>query len=390
MGGKNMVKNKKQFLKEAGVLLFVVMMIFSSSTAIANINNNNVSINTADINSVNPQGFSANRDLIWDNAVGVYGSYGGIIVATVRAEGTAFPADDFKLDEQRKVDSLFWQGGYFQCQLAQGQKDYNWNWRILFWDDCGDGTHPGNEIYNWTIPDASIQREFWYIYTHPTNGNTYWIANYSADLPETVTFDADTIYWITIQAIQGSNAYPQGCWSRHNESVGGIKLHEAVIKAAYWGYPDWTNIAVLVTDKLPHDLNYQLFGPALNSPPNAPGINGPTKGKTGTSIEYTFNAVDPNGDQVKYLIDWGDGKSDTTNLNLSGIDVIVAHTWDAEGTFVIKVKAEDAYGLISPETTLSVKIPRIKIVTNTFLQRFLQNYPNLFTIIQKILQQLEQ
>ena len=385
-----MVKNRKQFLKEAGVLLLAVVIVFSSGTAIANINNHNVSIGTANINSGNLHGFSVNRALVWDNVVGVYGSFGGIIVATVRAEGTAFPADDFKLDTQREVDSLFWQGGYFQCQSAQGQKDYHWDWRILFWDDCGDGTHPGNEIYNWTIADASIQRDFWYNYTHPTNGNTYWVASYSADLPETVTFDADTIYWITIQGIQGSNLYPQACWSRHNNTVGGIKMHEAIIKAAWWGYPDWTNISVLVTDKLPHDLNYQLFGPVMNNPPNAPEIDGPTNGKTGTSIDYTFNAVDPDGDQVKYLIDWGDGNSDTTALNPSGIDLKVSHIWSSKGTYIIKVKAEDTYGLVSPEATLSVTIPRNKIVNNTFFQSYLQNHSDMFPILQKLLQRLGQ
>ncbi|MGF3554177.1 MAG: hypothetical protein ACQXXF_02730 [Thermoplasmatota archaeon] len=109
--------------------------------------------------------------IVWDNVVGVHGSLGGIIVATVRAEGTAFPADDFKLGSQKIVDSVFWQGGYFQCQLAEGEKDYHYDWRIIFWDDCGDGTHPGNEIYNQTIPDVSITREFWYNFTHPVNGN---------------------------------------------------------------------------------------------------------------------------------------------------------------------------------------------------------------------------
>jgi hypothetical protein len=234
-------------LKEAGVLLLAVVMIISSGAAIANTNNQKISIDTTDNTSSNPNNSPVNQGIVWDNVVDVHGDLGGIIVATVRAEGTAFPADDFKLDSTRDVDSLFWQGGYFQCQLADGQKDYQWDWRIIFWDDFGDGSHPSNEIYNWTISDADIQRDFWYNYTHPTNGNTYWVASYSADLPDTVTFDADTIYWITIQGIQGSNAYPQACWARHNDSVGGIKLHEAMIKAEWWGYPDWTLINFLMT-----------------------------------------------------------------------------------------------------------------------------------------------
>jgi hypothetical protein len=247
----------KNIFKQAVVLLFAALMVFSSTAVIANTTNHKVNI---DVKEANSSGAPLNRDVVWDNVIGVYGYLGGIIVATVRAEGIAFPADDFKLTSEKEVNSVFWQGGYFQCQLATGQHDYNWDWRVIFWSDDGTENHPGSEIYNQTIPDASIAREHWYNYTHPTNGNTYWIANYSADLPAPITFDANTKYWITIQAIQGSNTAPQGAWSRHNNSVGGIKLHEAEIKAAWWSYPEWTNISVLVTDHLPHDLNYQLFG----------------------------------------------------------------------------------------------------------------------------------
>lgn len=248
---------EKNIFKEAVVLLFVALMVFSSSAVVANTTNHKVNI---DVKEANSSGSLLNSDLVWDNVIGVHGSLGGVIVATVRTEGIAFPADDFMLTSEREVNSLFWQGGYFQCQLATGQHDYNWDWRILFWNDDGTGNHPGSEIYNQTIPDASITREHWYNYTHPTNGNTYWVANYSTQLPVTITFNANTKYWITIQGIQIPNSYPQACWSRHNNTVGGIKLHEAEIKAAYWGYPTWTNISVLVTDQLPHDLNFQLFG----------------------------------------------------------------------------------------------------------------------------------
>ncbi|MGF3554176.1 MAG: hypothetical protein ACQXXF_02725 [Thermoplasmatota archaeon] len=65
----------------------------------------------------------------------------------------------------------------------------------------------------------------------------YWVANYSVQLPVNITFNANTKYWITIQGTQGTNAYPQACWTRHNNTDGGIKLNEALIKAAWWGLP---------------------------------------------------------------------------------------------------------------------------------------------------------
>jgi uncharacterized protein YceK len=315
----------------------------------------------------------------------VHGALGGIIVATVRTEGTAFPADDFKLGTQREVDSLFWQGGYFQCQLAQGQMDYHWDWRILFWSDDGTGNHPGSEIYNQTIPDASIAREHWYDYTHPTNGNTYWVANYSTQLPVPITFNANTKYWITIQGIQIPNAAPQACWSRHNNTVGGIKLHEAVIKAAWWSYPDWTNISVLVADHLPHDLNYQLLGPGVNNPPEAPSFTGPTKGKPNVDYDFTLNAVDPDGDDVSYFIDWGDGTTTGwTSTYASGTDVIVNHTWTTKGTYAVKAKAKDINNAESDWATLTFKVPRIITIKDWF-QQFFEQFPHAFPVLRHLL-----
>jgi hypothetical protein len=249
---------QKNIVKQAVVLLLILLMLVSSGA---------MGINTSSLttNNTKKEASVEGRGLVWDNVMGVVGSRGGIIVATVRTEGIAFPADDFQFDIQQTVTSVAWQGGYFICQSAQGQKDYHWDWRILFWDDIGNGSWPGTEIYNQTIPDASITRSFWYNYTRPSDGYTYWIANYSCSLPEQITFNAGTKYWITFQAIQIPNAYPQGCWCRHNETVGGIKLHEAMFKAPnYWGYPNWVTIyAVLVAssdpDPHPHDLNFQLF-----------------------------------------------------------------------------------------------------------------------------------
>ncbi len=251
----------KTIVREAAVLLFAALMVCSSVTVLAN-----TTISSTPAKTTNHE---RGKALVWDNTVGVSGYLGGIIVATVRTEGNAQPADDFILDTSQTVTSIFWEGGYFQCQLATGQHDYNWDWRIIFREDDGTGNQPAgwsDLIYNQTIPDANIARTFWYNFTNP-NGNTYWVAHYSADLPVPITFDAGKKYWITIQGLQDGNAYPQACWARHNNTAGGIKLHEAEILASYWGYSVWTNISVLVTDHLPHDLNFQLFGGAPDTEP---------------------------------------------------------------------------------------------------------------------------
>jgi hypothetical protein len=313
--------NTTTILRKAGVLLLMTLLVFSSGV---------VATNTlpdkehSTVQGINSGAAPLTRDLVWDNVVGVHGSLGGIIVATVRTEGIAFPADDFQLGSEATVESIFWQGGYFQCQLAQGQMDYQWDWRVIFWSDDGTGDHPGSEIYNQTIPDAAITREHWYDYTHPTNGNTYWVANYSTELPVPITFEANTKYWVTVQGIQTPNTYPQACWSRHNITDGGILLHEAEILAAYWGYSTWTDISVLVTDQLPHDLNYQLFGTGgvdTTPPVTTASLEGDMSGGVYISdVTVTLTATDESSgvDFTKYKIDGGAWNDYTTAFDVTG------------------------------------------------------------------------
>ena len=248
--------------------IVVLMLVATTVVSATNINvkeNSRMTASSSDIEikEVNPGNTPTGSWIVWDNVVGVRGAYGGVIVSQIGIDNSLFEAvaDDFKLDTERVVDSLFWQGGYGYCQLAEGQKDYDWDWRVVFWNNNDTGMKPGSEIYNKTIPTSEITREFWYNYTNPLNGRTFWIANYSAMLPTPITFEGDTTYWITVFATGDYNVYPWGYWIRHNSSVGGVKLHEAVNKAPFFGYPDWTNLSTWVYDAQPCDMNYQLFGP---------------------------------------------------------------------------------------------------------------------------------
>jgi hypothetical protein len=126
---------------------------------------------------------------------------------------------------------------------------------------------------------------------------------------------------------------------------------------------------------------YQLNS---NNPPEQPEINGPASGKPETAYDYIFNAVDPDGDQVKYLIDWGDGKTYTTDLNPSGEDVIVSHTWSKKGEYTIKVHAQDEYGLDGPDATFSVSIRKKIRAINGFFLWFLEHFPILQWLFQRL------
>ena len=127
----------------------------------------------------------------------------------------------------------------------------------------------------------------------------------------------------------------------------------------------------------------------INRAPRSPSISGPNSGKSGESYDFTFNAIDPNDDNLRFIIDWGDGKNDTTAFIASGVDVTLSHTWETKGTFTINAKAEDEYGLIGPVTTKIVTMPRSKQYINIPLIKIIQSQGKLFQILQILYQRLE-
>jgi hypothetical protein len=62
-----------------------------------------------------------------------------------------------------------------------------------------------------------------------------------------------------------------------------------------------------------------------------------------------------------------------------------SHSWDYEGNFRIRARAKDTFGNIGDWEELEVIIPRGKTLNNQFIQ-FLKSHPNMFPILQKILQ----
>ena len=195
-----------------------------------------------------------------------------------------------------------------------------------------------------------------------------------------IEFDFDNIkvtpgftYYIVCSTIDASdnryawgveidNVYPNGTisWSEDGQE---------------WYYDTWI------------DATFLTFG-RDNYPPNAPVIVGPHKLKPNEEGTFTVSATDPDGDDVKYHIDWGDGDFETTGFNSSGDDVIVKHTWNNRGTYIIRAKAEDEFGLVGPESTFVIGITNKTRAINTPFQWFLQQHPYLFPILRLLMQRL--
>jgi hypothetical protein len=136
--------------------------------------------------------------------------------------------------------------------------------------------------------------------------------------------------------------------------------------------------------------NYDIyFAPLLEEPS---GNNGPVKpnkpsgqinGKAGEEYTYTTSTIDPNGDKVYYLWDWGDGNySGWLGPYNSGVTCEAKHIWTKKNNYNIKVKAKDIYGKDSIwSDPLSVTMPKNKPYINTLIQNFLENHPIIYQLI---------
>jgi hypothetical protein len=94
----------------------------------------------------------------------------------------------------------------------------------------------------------------------------------------------------------------------------------------------------------------------VNNPPQNPTVSGPSTGDVGVSYTYTACTIDPEGDNIRYWFDWGDGSVTTTGWYPSGTEVSLSHSWGSDGGYVVRVKAQDVYGAWSGWSALVVVI----------------------------------
>ncbi len=123
---------------------------------------------------------------------------------------------------------------------------------------------------------------------------------------------------------------------------------------------------------------------SANEPPTIPDITGPTSGKKGDVLEYTFVSTDPDGDDISYCINWGCGDPEICIGPFpSGEEQVSSHTYGV-GDYTIQIKALDTNGAETEWKTLDISVPKIKTFNTPFLT-FLENHPHLFTLLRQIL-----
>lgn len=113
----------------------------------------------------------------------------------------------------------------------------------------------------------------------------------------------------------------------------------------------------------------ELAGAGLPSnPPDQPVLTGPDLGIVNELCSFSAVTTDPDGDDLYYRFDWGDGHdSGWLGPFTSGGTAIESYAWDAPGSYDVIVVAKDVYGAVSgmsPPHTILIN-PAIQIGTIT-------------------------
>ena len=106
--------------------------------------------------------------------------------------------------------------------------------------------------------------------------------------------------------------------------------------------------------------------------PESPSIDGPSSGHVGDSLQFSVQSQDPNGDDIRYYFDWGDGSnSEWTEYKPSGTKVYEHHSYVKKGTYRITIKVEDIDKMQSESIkTITIKGDKDISIEPVFLNFF--------------------
>jgi len=113
---------------------------------------------------------------------------------------------------------------------------------------------------------------------------------------------------------------------------------------------EWLDNVVSEPGDPPYSDGYAsvILRSSVNTAPNTPSTpTGRSLGYTGTSYRYSTSATDPDGEQIKYTFDWGDGNTSETGLVTSGTTTSRSHSWSSPGIYHVKARATDSRGAVS-------------------------------------------
>jgi len=131
---------------------------------------------------------------------------------------------------------------------------------------------------------------------------------------------------------------------------------------------------------------YPLIKPWNNTSPNAPEIDGPSRGRPDIYYEYNFVVTDPDGDDIWYNIGWGDKEVIYIyGPYPSGEEIMISYSWSEKGSYNITCWASDMFDNTSNVSSLEIIIPRTRTTKTVWHQWFL----DYFLLLERLLNLLK-
>lgn len=123
-----------------------------------------------------------------------------------------------------------------------------------------------------------------------------------------------------------------------------------------------------------------------NQLPRAPIMQGKRIGKTGELYKLTISSKDPDGHDVFYYINWGDGDIQYwLGPNISGEKITFYHIFNDGGIISITTKAKDILDEESKESTFDIYIIKNRMRINFSLIQVLTRLFDYFPLLKQIL-----
>ncbi len=198
----------------------------------------------------------------------------------------------------------------------------------------------GCDPYPWNPTEANSRAEFEMFHVHgdPTMNVWTWMPEYldvsyelGLDFLEVrVEDDKQPVKGALVGLYEEEGVYVKGLTDDYGETTLNVL--------------DYPSNEITLTVNCHNYLYYQETF-SWNKPPDKPAKpNGNDRPKVGKIYEYTTYSTDPEGSDILYNFDWGDGTySDWLGPHPSGQIFTAYYSWSEEGSYNITVIAKDTY-----------------------------------------------